>query len=169
MNHLLASVENALNEGNHYAALALALALPDICGWVQDPISTSKSRYSTWFEKYLLSRYTRPASKIQPEHIFLNGADFYALRCAYLHEGRDDITDQRAQQVLAAFQFVVPPSGWQVHCNQSNKTLQLQVDVFCRDVAEGVAQFLVDIATNVDASQRLTELLLIRDVNGHPL
>lgn len=175
MNHLLLAVESALQAGNHYAALALALALPDICGWVQDPDVTTGARYVAWFEKYLQSKYTNPASALIPNHIFLNGSDCYALRCAYLHEGRDDITDQRAQQVLDAFHFVVPPKGWKLHCNQfintktNTKTLQLQVDIFCREVIEGVKQFLFDISSNPDAVKRLNQLLLIRNEQGHPI
>ena len=70
------------------------------------------------------------------EHVFLSGADCYALRCAFLHEGRDEITDQRAGEVLDAFAFVVPPAGSAIHSNQNNQTLQLQVDIFLPRCAE---------------------------------
>ncbi len=169
MNNLLHAVERSLQSENHYAALAMALALPDICGWIEDPNSFSKARYLGWFEKYLQSKYTRLATNNRPEHIFLTGSDCYALRCAYLHEGREDISEQRAQQVLESFQFVVTPDGWTVHMNQSNSTLQLQVDIFCREVIEGVTQFLSDMATNTEASARLAQRLLIRDLNGQPI
>ena len=169
MKHLLLSLENALKAENHYAALALALALPDICGWLQDPKSGSKARCIFWFEKYLQSKYTLPATQSQPERIFLTGSDFYALRCAYLHEGRDDITEQRAQEVLSGFQFTVPPPGWQVHRNRMNDTLQLQVDIFCREVINAVNQFLVDSIADPPTLERMTQLLLIRDINGQPL
>lgn len=169
MNHLLNAIEKALEADNHYAALAMSLSLPDICGWMQDPSSTSKARYVAWFEKYLQQTYTLPASADRPEHIFLNGSDCYALRCAYLHEGRDNITDQRAQQVLEAFQFVVPPKGWTVHCNQANQSLQLQVDIFCREIVGSVKQFLSDISDNHEAMQRLGQMIKIRDINGNPL
>ncbi|MDZ4854980.1 MAG: hypothetical protein SGJ26_09040 [Nitrospirota bacterium] len=56
-----------------------------------------------------------------------------------------------------------------VHCNQSNNTLQLQVDVFCLELAEGTLQFMTDISGDTDAMQRMDQLLLIRDVNGKPL
>jgi len=169
MNHLIAAVERSLQTGNHYAALAMALTLPDICGWILNPNVGSKVRYISWFEKYLQPQYTRPASLRMAEHVFLTGADCYALRCAYLHEGRDDITDQHAQQVLESFQFVVPPQGWLVHRNQMNNTLQLQLDVFCREVTEAVAAFLAEITLNQAATLRLGQLLLIRDINGQPL
>jgi len=169
MKHLLAALESALHAGNHYAALAIALTLPDICGWIEDPKQPSKQRCIAWFEKYMQATYMRPATNWSAAHNFLGGPDFYALRCAYLHEGRDEIADQSAQQVLEKFQFIVPPNGWEVHCNQSNNTLQLQVDIFCREVAQGTSAFLVDIASNADAIQRMERLLLIRDVNGSPL
>lgn len=169
MNHLIDSLEHALNTKNHYPALAIALALPDICGWIEDPKQFSKSRCIAWFEKYMQPTYFRPATKLIPEHTFLTGKDFYALRCAFLHEGRDEIIDQKAQEVLEKFQFVVPPEGWRVHRNQNNNTLQLQVDVFCREIADGVKRFITDVANNPDAMQRMSQLLLIRDINGNPL
>ena len=169
MNHLLQAIDKALKAENHYAALAMSLALPDICGWVKDPSTTSKARYVAWFEKYLQKTYTRPASIYQPEHIFLKGSDCYALRCAYLHEGRDDIADQRAKKVLEAFQFVVPPKGWTVHCNQINQSLQLQVDIFCCEIVDGVKQFLSDICSDPEAMQRLGQMITIRDIDGRPL
>lgn len=169
MNHLLLAVESSLQAGNHYAALAVALALPDICGWVADPNSTSSARYISWFERYLQGRYTQPATPLMPEHIFLTGPDCYALRCAYLHEGREEITGQRVRQAIESFLFVVPPNGLIVHRNQVNNSLQLQVDIFCREVVEGVTQFLRDISTNRDACARLTQMLLIRDINGQPI
>jgi hypothetical protein len=80
MNHLIASLEQALNSKNHYSALAISLALPDICGWIEDPKQFSKSRCIAWFEKYMQPAYIRPATKLFPEHNFLTGSDFYALR-----------------------------------------------------------------------------------------
>ena len=130
MNNLLQSIGQSLNTGNYYAALAMALAIPDICGWIEDPNSKSKARYISWFERYLQSKYVRQATAHMPEHTFLTGSDCYALRCAFLHEGRENIIEQRARQVLESFQFVVPPSGWTVHKNKVNNALQLQVDIY---------------------------------------
>ena len=169
MNHLIQSIEQSLSTGNHYAALALALAIPDICGWIEDPNSSAKARYISWFERYLQSKYIRQRTAQMPEHTFLAGSDCYALRCAFLHEGRETITDQKAQQVIESFQFVVPPSGWTVHKNQANNKLQLQVDIFCRDVVEGVTQFLSDMSTNKKALSRIKQGLLIQDINGQPI
>ena len=169
MEYLIQSIEMSLNSENHYAALVMALAIPDICGWIENPHSTSKERYISWFEKYLQSEYIREATPSMPKHIFLTGSDCYALRCAFLHEGRENISEQKAQQVLDSFQFVVPPSGWTVHNNQMNNTLQLQVDIFCRQVITGAKQFLIDISNNSEASKRINQGLQIRDINGKPI
>jgi hypothetical protein len=169
MKHLVAALDNALRAGNHYGALAIALALPDICGWVEDPTQYSRARCVAWYKKYLQSKYTRSATRLVAEHVFLGGEDFYALRCAFLHEGRDEIADQKARQVLEKFEFVVPPKGWEIHRNQTNNVLQLQVDIFCRDIAEGVSRFLSDIEANPDAMARMQQLLVVHDINGTPL
>jgi hypothetical protein len=169
MQHLLYSIEKALHDENHYAALALALALPDICGWIRAPNSSSKARYVDWFDRYLLPTYTVTSGDGQQVTVFLNGSDFYALRCAFLHEGRNEISDQRAQQVLDQFQFIVPPKGWHVHRNLAGTTLQLQVDAFCREIADATNRFIADITSDLDAMRRMNQLLFIQDFNGNPI
>ena len=167
MNHLVRSIEASLATGNAYAALATTLALPDICGWLLDPSAGSKARYVAWFERYLAHYYVH---HIGPQHertVFLSGNDCYALRCAFLHEGREDISEQRAQELLGSFQFTVAPQGSLVHCNLLNTSLQLQVDVFCRQFIEAVAQFQKDVSANPEVGERMGSMLRIRDVNGN--
>ena len=53
MEHLTGSVEASISERNWYAALGLALALPDIAGWLEDPVAGSKERYVRWCGEYL--------------------------------------------------------------------------------------------------------------------
>lgn len=44
MNNLLDAAEKSLDTKNYFAALAMSLALPDICGGVQAPSAISKVR-----------------------------------------------------------------------------------------------------------------------------
>jgi hypothetical protein len=169
MINLIKSLEHSLNTENHYASLVMALTMPDICGWIESPLMYSKERYINWYEKYLKNKYTRSANEHMPEHIFLSGADCYALRCALLHEGRENISTQKAGNILDSFQFVVPPSGWTVHQNQINNTLQLQVDIFCQDIIAGVKAFLVEITDNIEAQSRMNQALIIRNIQGVPI
>lgn len=160
------AIEQSLNEENWYSALTLALALPDICANVCSPDEGSQRRYVRWYNQYMLQKYTHRIGADEVEHVFLRGEDCYALRCALLHEGSHDISEQRAQKVLENFSFVVPPKGWQVHMNQMNTSLQLQVDIFCRDICESVHKWIAD---NSFSNGELDSFLTITDVNGNPI
>lgn len=98
----------------------------------------------------------------------LGGNDCYALRCAYLHEGADDISKQRAREAVDKFLFIVAPSGLTIHCNMINNRLQLQVDIFCADIKDGVVNWLSDIAGDSDKVAETAKLLKIQlpDPNG---
>lgn len=157
------AIEKSLDNRNWYSALTLALALPDICANVCSPTEGSKRRYARWYDQYMLSKYTSHIGPDKHEHVFLNGEDCYALRCALLHEGSHDITEQRARQALESFNFVVPPSGCRVHMNQFNNALQLQVDVFCLDICESVHRWMADSSFS---NGEFDSFLTITDVNG---
>jgi hypothetical protein len=170
MEHLVHAVRKAVADGNHYAALAVALTLPDICGWIQDPASRSRARCEAWFERYLQDQYVMRVGAMQRRQVLLGPGDFYALRCAFLHEGREDITGQNARDVLERFQFVVPPRAIVVHKNLlPSGVLQLQLDLFCEDVASGTMHFLADIADDEGAIGRLNQMLIVRGIGAVPV
>jgi hypothetical protein len=161
----ISAVRNAIIQQNWYAALVTALTLPDICGSLETPgVGGSQKRYIRWFDQYLLQRYTALLGE-EKSHEFLSGADCYALRCSYLHEGSDEITGQRARRALERFRFVAPRRGLMVHRNQAGSQLQLQVDIFCEEICLGVEQWERDVASVSDVQQRLTELLTIYDLD----
>src|SRR6266851_8533311 len=116
MNRFITAIRNATAQRNWYAALVTALALPDICGFLESPNVGSQQRYIRWFNQYLLGRYTGLVG--EESHVFLSGEDCYALRCSYLHEGGDNIMRQRARAALESFRFVAPRPGFTVHNNQ---------------------------------------------------
>jgi len=164
--HLTDAVRAAVAQQNWHAALALSLALPDICGFLEKPGDGSQRRYVAWCNQHLVPRYTTSFGDAQP-HVFLSGEDCYALRCAYLHEGADEIVRQRARKALDAFVFVAPPPDWTIHCNQSGAKLQLQVNIFCEDVCQGVdAWSTAVLSSNPQAQARLPELLTVHTFEG---
>lgn len=160
MNHLTDAVEKALSSANYYAALIVALALPDICGWIQNPKTRSKKRYIEFFETMMIAHYL---VEVRPGVLFplLNGDDFYALRCAMLHQGTDDITSQDARKVLEKFIFVQSSDGSTNHANRVNNKLQLQPDIFCREILAGVYQFLSEIVPGSEQDERMKSLINI--------
>ena len=121
----------------------------------------------SWCLGYLTPRYTHAIGALRHNHIFLSGEDCYALRCAFLHEGADDVARQRARKALDSFLFIEPPLSGSIHCNQSNAKLQLQVDIFCEDLCVGVDSWARHVLTNDAAVQaRMEELLVVRSISG---
>ena len=136
MDKFIESLKLAIESENWYATLIIALTLPDICSKYHTNQGKSEARYTTWFNEFLLEKYTSHVGPNHEKHIFLSGSDCYALRCALVHEGSDTIAKQKAWKALDNFHFVVPPSSGLVHMNQSDNTLQLQIDIFSNDVLD---------------------------------
>lgn len=143
MNDFINSLEQLINQCNWYAALVLALTLPDICAKHSSATSTgSQARYAAWFNQYVAPNYTYNTGVDRIPHIFLNGNDCYALRCSLLHEGGSVTGHQQAHDILDNFQFVSPPvGGGTIHCNQSDSVLQLQIDIFSLDMLNACKQW----------------------------
>lgn len=158
MENLINSIKQSLENRNWYAALTLALTLPDIAGKIEYPTQrSSRNRYCEWFDNYILDYYTAKVGPEKIEIIFLSGRDCYALRCAYLHEGNSEITGQSARDVLDDFQFVAPleKNSIVLHNNRIHDKLQLQVDIFCNDIINGINNW---VATNSDDGRKLEQL-----------
>ncbi|WP_252088718.1 hypothetical protein [Pseudomonas sp. MWU13-3659] len=157
------SLRSSVNHQDWYVALSTALTLPDVCGRLIDPAQGSSKRYAAWFDQWAAPSYSirLPAVGL---HCFLNGSDCYALRCSYLHEGGADITQQRARKALDDFHFIVPPvNGNSIHCNKINNTLQLQVDLFCLDIADAVDRWAVSVKDNQEIQNRMRSLLTVHN------
>jgi len=172
------AMEQAVEQRNWYAALALALTIPDMSARAEKGAKPNGKDYAVWFDRWVAPRYTssettidteiqakfearRAAATTLREHFaarrwfilqnavgkreagFLCGDDAYALRCAYLHSGSDDITDQRARKILERFLLTAPRGRSFLHNNKFGEgLLQIRVDQYCCDVAKGVRDWL---------------------------
>ena len=145
MQHLVDSTRQAVRDQNWYAALTLALTLPDIAAKLDGRAGGSERRYVSWFDDYLAANYRDQlleANECYADQMF-EGGDCYALRCAYLHEGDFDFSDHRARNALERIHFVVMLPGEVFHCNLWDDTkLYLQVDLFCEEVCLAVEKWL---------------------------
>lgn len=157
------SIRMSLKTENWYAALVAALTLPDVCGNLESPEKGTKERYVAWFGRWLEPKYTSHVGADKQEHVFLNGEDLYALRCSYLHEGSVSIETQRARKILDEFHFTKPRPRMCIHNNKINNTLQLQVDIFCNDMADAVDGWYESIKEDSIIVQRMEILLIIHD------
>jgi hypothetical protein len=158
------AIDKAITDKNWLAATALSLTMPDICGRMEHPKHRSEKRYKAWWDKYMLDRYRGGPNK----KVFLSGADAYALRCAYVHEGAGKILHQRARQALTHFHFTAPNERHSIHnvrlSSQGNAALILQVDIFCRDMIDAVDRWSNDVASNQAVRERLQSLLEIHEL-----
>jgi len=159
MNQIIKSIELTLKNRNWVVALIGCLTLPDICGKIDEPQNPSTLRYVNWFNKYLQDDYTSVLPEIG-KHIFLTGDDCYALRCSYIHEGTTIIEHPK---VLEDFKFILPKNGSLFHRNQKNKTLYLQIDIFCKEMLNAVNNWLEDIKMDSVKQKRLVKLFNLYD------
>ncbi|WP_109847100.1 hypothetical protein [Acinetobacter baumannii] len=163
MNHFINALETSIQTENWYSVLFISLSLPDICGKIDNPSATSKQRTIDWFDKYLKPIYTSKIGASHTEHTFLSGTDFYALRCAYLHEGSDVITGQKAQETIEKFNFIQPNSkGFCIHRNHFNRTLQLQVSEFGKEILSALKQWTEDSKEDKVKQEKISKLLNIQ-------
>jgi DNA-binding ferritin-like protein (Dps family) len=128
-------------------------------GLESDDGKTNADRYIDWYEKYLADRYRSEIGRDRELHVFLSGADCYALRCAILHEGSTDITTQHRRDVLDRFHLTALVGA---HLNQVNFVLQLDVAAFCNDVCIAARRWADNFRTNhPDKVSRLDQLVRV--------
>lgn len=163
MDEILKSIETALKERNWYSALILSLIVPDICAKLEGGHAHSNKRYPVWFDKYLKSKYDK----------YLSGDDCYALRCSYLHEGVDDIQNQRARKTVAHIKFLHEGSHnifFQGGVSGDSKyegtpILVLSVTTFCTDIVIAGRQWLSDVSSDTRIQGEMKHTLQVH-TNG---
>ena len=95
--------------------------------------------------------------------IFLSGNDCYALRCAALHEGSNDISSgHKARERVESFCFIAPVfddagNAKGPHNNMVMDVLQLRVDIFCQDIVNGVEEWISEKNPNIPPLLKIVE------------
>lgn len=158
------AARRAAEDDNWFAALPLALTLPDICGAVDQPgPGKSKARYIEWWDTYMAGRYwVRPDDDEEPKwepFTYLPGREAYALRCSYLHSGTDNI--EKASDTLTRIRFLGPPSPGAFGYSTATRTLTVGMEQFVEWVCQGVEQWMWDRRDDLDAQGRLSGLVTI--------
>jgi hypothetical protein len=164
LNDFVAAARRAAEDDNWFAALPLALTLPDICGAVDDPgAGKSKKRYIEWWDTYMAHRYwVRPDKDEEPRwepFTYLPGPEAYALRCAYLHSGTDNV--EGGSTVLHRIRFLGPPSPAAFGYSVSTRTLNVGLEQFVEWVCQSVEQWMEDRLADDVARERLNGLVSI--------
>lgn len=88
---IIDEIEQALSHNLYFAALNLALTLPDICGKAEYPNLRTGERYKKWYDEIVGVTEKPPRSEGEPEMPYLSGEVVYSLRCSLLHEGNPNL------------------------------------------------------------------------------
>lgn len=105
INKIISDCEQALNSGLYFAALALALTLPDICGKAEYPNASNKKRYVDWYDEHVALEHKHPKIREDSEELpYASGEVIYALRCSVLHQGTPGIDSDKCN--IARFRLI---------------------------------------------------------------
>jgi hypothetical protein len=155
MEAITREVEAALRAGLYYAAIVMALTLPDICAALESPDGQSTAaRYKTWFDAWLA-----------PEYPSLTANDIYSLRCGVVHQGRLGHENMQYARVM----FAVPnPRQIVLHNNIFNDVLNLYATTFCRDVNAAVLRWFEAKRDDATVQAHLPRLVQFREQGMPP-
>ena len=162
MQATLDEIEHCVGSGRYYAAISLALTVPDIAAALGSSNGESKpARYKAWFD-----------ANLSPKYPNLTAHDCYCLRCGVVHQGRFGHPGSQYDRVL----FTIPtPEGRVFHNNIFNDALNLDAPTFCRDIVKAALKWLkaeagnATVQTNLQRSVRLYPRGLAPYMVGTPL
>ncbi|MBL4465951.1 hypothetical protein H9R64_10850 [Klebsiella pneumoniae] len=159
------AIRKSVKNENWFAALFLALAMPDICAQTEKPSgknSKDKGRkYRDWYKRYLNSSYVTKNAYGQDEGF--TGSDCWSFRCACLHSGLGAEARGRVQEWAFRPPLKIPGFHVDVVTMQFNGKTTLQIDLFAENVCLAVEQWERDMSKNPDVVKRITELIYIDD------
>jgi hypothetical protein len=152
METILDQINGTFEAGFHYAAISIALSIPDICSTLELPPGAKakasvKSRYIAWYNKYLASKY--------PE---VRGMDLFALRNGVLHSGRMGHPDMQYDRIA----FTTPDRGNNTFQLQVNDLLSLDARTFCQRMISAAQQWQIDHADDKNVIRNMPFLVQIR-------
>lgn len=148
MDDFIQEIRDNLTRKNYLSALALSLTLPDICGKIAYPDMKHKDgrpdiggRYAKWYDENIYA-YENPPNEKQMDP--LDGKAVYKLRCMFLHEGLNDITEflkKETSENFSEYKFIFTDSITRVSHHwpqgqEDQKTIDIQINIvdFCQKI-----------------------------------
>lgn len=150
---------SAIADSNLYAALSLALMMPDICGSLQDPgPGKSQKRYVQWCKRWLEPSFTAAVGGATTETVFLSAEDCFQLRCSLIHSGTLEIEPSK-RKALRKAEFFDETTG--NHCNKVNDWLQLRAAAFSETMFQAVEEWDASVTGDAAIQAEKEKLLVI--------
>lgn len=123
---LLNEINAAAKGGAPFLAVAMAVALPDICvSLISENGRTTGDKYKAWC-----------SDNLGPEFSYVTGEDLYSMRCGVLHNGRFGDMKHNVARVI----FALPGHGSLTNI-QINDAYIYSVVEFCKNITEAVAKW----------------------------
>jgi hypothetical protein len=145
---LLNEINAAVTHGAPFLAIAMTVALPDICVSLISPDGRSDGdRYKAWCKDNLGSKFD-----------VLTGADLWSMRCGVLHNGRFGDLKHNVGRVI----FALPDQGSSyVNCQLNDAYFYSAVD-FCRNFTAAVHIWFEKNKDNETVKSNLPRLMQYR-------
>jgi hypothetical protein len=158
----LRDILRAVDNRSPFCAIALTLALPDICGSIEYPQMNGAgqvgARYRRWCDEWA-------------RMVVLSGADCYALRCAYLHSGLDEFSGPAARSAI--FNRVEFTSGtvggvWDSRAIPAGAGHKARIphEMLCRDMTRSAEGWRRARADDSRVAEAIAGLMRIQEVIG---
>lgn len=91
------NIKQSLKNKCYFAALSLALTLPDMCGMAEYPKESSVAkRYIAWYDNYI-GRYMKNED-VGQKAPWLSGEVIYNLRNTFLHQGSPSVIGDKVKE-----------------------------------------------------------------------
>lgn len=152
MQTIFEEIERALAGGIHYAAISLALSIPDVCASLQHPVGhvkgSNKAGYMKWF-----------IANLGPDYPEITGNDIYALRSGVVHNGRFGAGKSFSRIV---FIIRVHPERPLLHRCTSRDVYQLDSETFCRNMIDAAKRWLSNNSNDANVRRNLDRVVMLR-------
>lgn len=91
------NIKQSLKNKCYFAALSLALTLPDMCGMAEYPEESSVAkRYIAWYDNYI--EFYMKNEDVEQKNPWLSGEVIYNLRNTFLHQGYPSVIGDKVKE-----------------------------------------------------------------------
>jgi hypothetical protein len=155
----LREVERLIEAEFYYAAVIIALTLPDICASLESEKAYSgRDEYKKWYRENLADKYPSMSDEMA-----------YSLRCGVVHKGNTEIkTKSKSVASRVAFTLPHPRMNITLHnCMVGDDLLQFDAGTFCRDLVAAVRNWCEKTTGDPNVRKNLQGLVRLRP-DGFP-
>jgi hypothetical protein len=159
----------AIASDNLYAALSIALMIPDICASLEDPgPGKSKARFIRWFSEWAQPKFTAQIGPFGETTVFISADDCYQLRCSLIHSGTAEI-EPGTKAVLDRFIIFDKSAGMHLNLFTGNiidgveqSFLQIKADQFSETMYQSAEEWDAAVSADAKIQAEKAKLLVIR-------